>query len=106
MKNLVLPAFSLLLLAGLAVGCGSSGDVQATDTTVTAEAPKSPEDEAKQRELLVRMEEVAKRTSATGTWDALGSADKQPYLDFHKGGEAQAKKHYEEFVLMLRDEGN
>jgi predicted small lipoprotein YifL len=106
MKNLVLHSLLLLLVAGLAAGCGSSGDVQATDTAVTAEPPKSPEDEAKQRELLVKMEEVAKRTTATGTWDTLGSADKQPYLDFHKGAEPQAKKHYEEFVLMLRDEGN
>jgi|GEM_PF-4128345 hypothetical protein len=105
MMKTKLSLVGLALVGFLMAGCDQTAPQESSaKTEIYQENPKTPEEQAAQRQRLVKMEEIARRTNTT--WDQLNETDKQPYLDFHQGKEPGAKKHYEEMVLMIRDEQN
>lgn len=100
-KFLILAVACLILTAGCSdVTPGQSSK----DTTVTAGTPKTPEEQARQAQLLAPMDEIAKRTmGGDGKWTSLPQADRQPFLDFHGGSEEKAAPHYEGMVEQHKE---
>ncbi len=86
-------------------GCSDTAPGESSkDSTVTAGTAKTPEEQARQAQLLAPMDEIAKKNiSGDGKWASLSAADRQPFLDFHGGNESKAAPHYEGMVEQHRD---